>query len=387
MTILVNRPISGSKTHALVIGVGCYPDAKPNRGVDSRLRDVPDLDSAADSAKLVCDWLLEYQDQLSAPLSSLEALISDTDTDQNRYRWEYGPVDAATEANVMQKGYEWYQRVVAEEGNIAFLYCCGHGASHLNHPILFLEDLNKDVRAVWKFVDLQLLAISLQKNKKVAAAFLFSDACGEFVTEFELSKAQDTRFYAAPNPITPSRNQVSLLCAAAEGQLAYEGRQPGGDVMLGRFTQALIAGLRGLSARSVRRAFSVHSRDLLSDLKHLRRAYFDHWDDDLPFEPYQAITATDSLPIVRPTSFLLPVIVMVDPVERTSEFGLLISRNNSPNDPHLQERGRGDPRPWRVEIPPGHDAHYAIAVSTIGKHHWSLFQPIGPIFEQWVLVE
>ncbi|MER9082449.1 caspase family protein [Mesorhizobium sp. M0895] len=384
--MLLDRPINGSKTHAFVIGVGDYPHAKMGKGVQDNLRQVPDLPSAADSAKLVCDWLLDHQDDLASPLATLEVLISDPAIPNNRYGWANGPADPATEANVIARGLEWYERVVAKPGDVAFFYCCGHGASHLQQPVLFLEDLNRSKVNAWTHINLGQLALSFRKSPAVAAAFLFSDACGQYVPEFELGKSQESLFFEAPNLFVPSRNQVSLLCAAAEGQLAYEGaHEPGSNLKFGRFTQTLLKGLNGSSARWSRNRFGVPCRDLLGDLKSLRRVFFDHWGDDEPFEPYQAVTPTDPLPIVYPTGFELPLVVMTDPPDRMSDYGLVISQQNIPDPPWLKNRNAGASHAWHTTVPPGLDALYAIAIRG-QDYHPLLFQPKEPLFDQWVPV-
>lgn len=384
--MLLDRPVQGPKTHAFVIGVGKYPHAKTGMGVQDNLRRVPDLPSAADSAKLMCNWLLDNQDRLCAPLGTLDVLISDPITPNHRYPWARGPVDAATEANVAARGLQWFNRVVAEPGNVALFYCCGHGASHLQQPTLFLEDLNQNLTNVWTHINLGMLAHSLQKNQSISAAFLFSDACGQFVPEFELGKAQDCRFFAMPNLFEISRNQVSLLCAAPEGQLAYEGADKGGsDLMFGRFTQALIKGLSGSSARWSKNRWGVSSRDLLGDLKSLRRVFFSHWGENQPFEPYQSVTQTDPIPIVFPDKFELPLVIMTDPPERMSHYNFIISKKNDPTPPWLQNRDAGHASAWNTTVPPGLDALYAVAVQ--GQNHYPLlFQPKEPLFDQWVSV-
>jgi len=386
MPLLLDRSVPGAKTHAVVIGVGNYPHAKSGKGVQENLRRVPDLPSAADSAKLMCDWLLDHKDKLAQPLATLDVLISDPDAPNDRYPWAKGPTDPATEANVLARGLDWYQRVVAEPGNVAFFYCCGHGASHLQQPVLFLEDLNQNRVNAWTHINLGLLALSLRKSQTVSAAFLFSDACGQYVPEFELGRSQDSRFFDEPNLFAPSRNQVSLLCAAAEGQLAYEGADElGSSLKLGRFTQTLLKGLSGSSARWSRNRWGVPCRDLLGDLKSLRRVFFSHWGDNEPFEPYQAVTPTDPLPIVYPEGFELPLVVMTDPPDRMPDYGLVISQKNDPQPPWLKNRIAGNPSAWSTTVPPGRDALYAIAVRG-ADHYPLLFQPKEPLFEQWVSV-
>jgi hypothetical protein len=369
-----------------VIGVGSYPHAKAGKGVQQNLRGVPDLPSAADSAKRMCDWLLENQDRLAAPLATLDALISDPVSPKDRYQWSQGPADPATEANVATRGLDWYERVIAEPGDVAFFYCCGHGASHLQQPVVFLEELNKGAVNVWSHINLSELALALRKEPSVASAFLFSDACGEFVTEFELGKTQDCRFFHAPKLFTASRNHVSLLCAAAEAQLAYEGAETAGsNLMFGRFTLACLKGLGGSSARLTHKGWGVCGRDLLSDLKSLRRVFFGHWGVSEPFEPYQPVTQTDPIPIVYPEGFELPLIVTTEPPDRMPHYDFVISQRNDPTPPWLKNRAAGDPGAWCTTVPPSRNALFAIAVKD-GNHYPQMFQPKEPLFDHWVSV-
>lgn len=386
MSLLLDRAVAGPKTHAFVIGVGNYPHAKAGKGVLPALRGVPDLSSAADSAKLVCDWLLENQDRLAAPLATLEVLISDPANPNERYPWALGPVEPVTEANVAARGLEWFTRVTATPGDVAFFYCCGHGASYVEQPVLFLEDLNASPVNPWSHINLSQLATTLRKDPSIAAAFLFSDACGEFVPNFALGRAQECRFYAASNLFAISRNHVSLLCAAPEGLLAYEGADAmGSKLRFGRFTQACLKGLNGSSARWSRNRWAVNCRDLASDLKSLRRVFFDYWGDAEPFDPYSAVTQTDPLPIVYPDDFELPVVVMTDPLERMPQYGFVISQRSDPNPPWLKNRAAGDPGAWYTTVPPSREAMYAIAVQ--GANNYPLlFQPKEPLFDQWVPV-
>lgn len=385
MTLLLNRVVQGPKTHALVIGVGNYPHAA--QGVDADLQNVPNLPSAADSAKRMCDWLLDNQDNLAAPLATLEVLISDPSNPNDRYPWIRGPVDPATEANVKNHGKNWFDLVTAEAGNAAFFYCCGHGASHLEEPVVFLEDLNQNDINAWTHINLSSLARSLRKVSSISAAFLFSDACGEYVTKFELGEALETRFFAEPKGFKTSNNKVSLLCAAAGGHLAYEGTvAKDSNLKFGRFTQTLIMALNGSSARWSQQKWGVSCRELPNDLKLLRRIFFSHWSDDEPFEPYPTFSQTDPIPIVFPTNFELPVVVMTDPLDQLPHYGLIISRRDDPAPPWLKDRNAGDSTAWATTVPPSFDIHYAIAVNGAG-HRSRGFQPVQPLFDQlWVAV-
>src|SRR5262245_21576729 len=117
MTLLFQRPVAGPATHAFIIGVGGYPNAKPGQGGVAMLQNVKDIRSAANSAMLVVDWLLDHQDSLAAPLASLEALISDAAIPPpalaTAYAWTHPPgvpIADPTLANVTAAGLDWVAR-------------------------------------------------------------------------------------------------------------------------------------------------------------------------------------------------------------------------------------------------------------------------------------
>lgn len=375
-----DRNGSAPVTHAFVIGVGRYPHAKPDQGILPMLRNVPDLPSAADSARLMCKWLLDNKDRLAAPLASLEVLISDPDDADHRFAWGSGPFDPATEENVTRKGLGWFKRLNERSGDVAFFYCCGHGAAHLEQPTLFLEDLNKNLQNPWSHIALRPLANALRKNSNLSAAFLFSDACSQYLAEFNLAQAQECRFYLVPDGATPARNHVSLLCAAPEAQLAYEGPDaPGSEHKFGRFTLVCLKGLDGSSARWSPSGWGVMPRDLLRDLKPLRNIFFSHWGEDAPFDPYDPVTQTIESPIVYPASAELPIVVMTNPIEQMPDYGFAISQRDDPHPPWLRSRDAGNPMAWSTTVPRGRHPLYAIAVNR-DRSHSQAFVPDRPLF-------
>lgn len=388
MTLLLDRSKSlkdRSKTHAFVIGVGNYPHAQ--LGVQDNLRNVRNLPSAADSAKRMCDWLLSNKDNLIAPLATLEVLISDPAEPNSRYKWDVEKtICTASSKNVKARGRRWIERLSAADSH-AFFYCCGHGASHLQQPVLFLEDLNRDLDNVWSHINVGLLAYALRKKTTVSAAFMFSDACGEFIKDFDLNRyEQDCRFFKV-SPIGRVHNRVSLLCAASEGQLAYDGAgEEGDDVKFGRFTLTVLKGLSGSSARFFQHEWGVNCRDLLGDLKYLRRVFFSHWGEKESFEPYAAVMQTESIPIVFPKEFELPVVIMTYPPDQMPQYNFIISQRKSPAPPWLKSRDAGNPRAWYTTVPPNSDETlWAIAIK--GDHYHShVFLPKEPLFDQWVTV-
>lgn len=384
MTLIYQRNFDGPKTHALVVGVGAYPHAKPGQGVAPLLRDVRDLPSAADSAKLMCDWLISHADKLEAKLASIEVLISDPPGNNNRYNWQGGPVEPATENNLMAAGIRWMGRLQAEGGAVAVFHCCGHGASLRDEPVLFLEDLNHYEHKIWSHLKVRHIAQVLRKTNTVAAAFMFCDACGEQITEFDVSDTQDVRFAAIP-PGLASRSQVLLLAAASAGYLAYDGAErAGSDVKFGRFTQTAIKGLEGASARWVKGRWVVHANGLQSDLKSIRHVYFQHWDSRYVFDPYPVVMPSDPYVLVEHQRHRVPVVVTTDPPARITDFDLYITARTDPAAPWLSNRTLREPTAWLTSVPGDTKPLFALATDGVAVHWSEPFIPKNPVFDQTV---
>jgi hypothetical protein len=385
MAQLYKRSVDGSGTHAFVIGVGSYPDAKPGRGVRADLRTVQDLPSAADSAKLMCDWLIANADALAAPLASLEVVISDPPDPQNRYAWtNAAAVEDATSPSVRAAGQRWLAELAAKEGEVAFFYACGHGAGLSTQPIVFLSDLNADPVNPWAHHDIGMTAAAFRHLDRVRAAFFFADTCREFIPRFELANAQDSsRFVAPPDPFEAGRDKVSLLCAASEAVLAYEGLLADGAAKIGRFTQTLVKGLEGASARWRGNVWSIHPSGLFEDMKQLQRVYRPEWAE--PFEPSQAMMQNEVVPIIRHSDPRLPVLVVTDPEEAMEQVDLRISSDEAGGQPWIDDRGRRARSAWLAHVPAGLFPLYAIAEAPAARHT-SLFVPNGPIFDQRISV-
>ena len=381
MTQIFKRAVAGSGTHALVVGVGHYPDAKPGRGVRKELRTVQDLPSAADSAKLMCDWLIANCDRLAAPLASLEVVIADPPDQQDRYVWiNAAAVADASTANVKTAGKQWHTELTAKAGDVGFFYACGHGASLSMQSVVFLSDLNADAVEPWAHHNIGMTALAFRHLEGVRAAFFFADTCREFIPRFELAKSQDlSKFVAAPDPFEVGRDKVSLLCAASEAVLAYEGLLPAGTVKIGRFTQTLIKGLDGASARWRGNAWTVYPGGLFEDMKLLQRAYRPDWRAE-PFEPSQPMTQSEVVPIVKPSDPRLPILVLTDPEDAMDRFELGICKNESGQLPWIDTRGQPTRDAWLAHVPGGLFPLYAVAAAAPACHA-SVFVPNGPNLE------
>lgn len=388
MTLLFNREVAGPATHAFVVGVGNFPHAATGDNPD--LVDVPNLPSAADSAKLMCEWLLANRDNLVAPLASLEVLISDPPDAVNRYAWQPGAaIDPATPANVKVSGKSWMAKFPAGSQNIAYFYGCGHGANLAAEPVLFLEDLNLDADNAWPNIHAANLARALRLHPHVDAAYIFIDACGQKVKEFELCPAdnrQPTVFYPAVSYGAVGANKVMLTSAAPEGQLAYDAplterhfpAQAG--VPIGRFTQTLIMALNGSSIRSFGKRWAVNSTGLRDDLKRLKQFYFPHLTDH-PFEPTPIYGFNEVRPFVFPQAPTVPFVATTNPNEKIELYEFCIK--DVPPPPAPVDAGmKHDPvrKAWFGEMPPRSTSVYAVAFNGEGFFA-NPFTPDQPKFD------
>ena len=372
-------------THAFVIGVGDYPHHNPAWNGLPELANVSNLPSAADSAKFVADWLMRNQDSLAAKLGSLEVVISDPPDVANRYPWVPDkPIGRASEADVKTAGKAWFERLTARPGDVAFFYCCGHGAAHSSQPVLFLEDLNAAEENPWSHLDIGQLAQALRRTAPLRCAFMFADTCGEFIPNFEFGNAMGLRFFPPPLPFADAREKVLLLCAAPQAKLAYEGAEPKTGVRLGRFTQTLIKGLDGSSARMRDNRWMVYPSELINDLKALRRIYYPLWDD-LPFEPSAALTQNEVYPIMHMQDPELPLLIITDPEDAAVRFDLHVSERNDPAPPWILSRPNKCAGAWFTSVKAGMDPLYALAVAG-AEFFSSRFYPNQPQFYHRVKV-
>jgi hypothetical protein len=398
-------------THAFIIGVGDYPDAKLDGGTDPDLRGVRDLPSAADSAKLMCDWLIANQDKLAAPLGSIEVLISDVAGGGSRYApldpALRGPIDRADGTTIPLAGQAWLDRLAGDPGGTAFFYACGHGANHGTLPVLFHSDLNRRRGAdAYAHLNIGRMAQAFRQMTDLAAGFFFVDACGEFVKTFP-PDVRDDGFVSPGLPKDTDRDKVWLLSAASAALLAYPGldaddryrlfeekvdgngsiravTEDGTPVKIGRFTQALLKGLNGASARWNGEGWSVDNIGLWSDLKPLHRIYFPSWKDK-PFEPSEFLTPNDRVPIIRHATPRFPVLVSTDPVQRTAEFDLKIGLAGDGTEPWIDSRQERIADAWLTHVNGDRSRPvYALALDGAGACHSSFFKAEQPQFDQRV---
>ena len=183
----------GPVTRAFVVGVGAYPDAKPQKirpdgSTPAQLQNVPDLLSAGTGAALFTDWLIENADTLAAPLASVDLLLNlDLGAGQiSDYSWQgrvnappnatdprtHTTVDKPTSDRVKQAGAAWKNDLCQGAGNVAIFYICGHGAILGSDNIVFLSDLNADDANPWgALINIQTHASAFKVLPTIRTAF------------------------------------------------------------------------------------------------------------------------------------------------------------------------------------------------------------------------
>nr|WP_294815930.1 hypothetical protein [uncultured Sphingomonas sp.] len=385
------------------MGVGDYPYAKPGQGAKVELENVNDLPSAADGAKLICDWLIANKDKLGAKLGSIEVLISDVPGGAARYVPRAPalnqPIDRADGTTIPAAGRAWLKRIKEDPGSTALFYACGHGANNGTSPVLFHSDLNLNGGGdAWAHLNVGSMARAFRQMPDLAAGFFFLDACGEFVSNMPAGLG-DNHFIQPDIPKDTDRDKVWLFAAASAGVKAYPGMnfddvppkdtesQDVSQVKFGRFTQTLLKGLNGAVARWSGE-WCVDNMALgAAALKTLHRIYFPSWKDR-PFEPTDVLTINDRVTIIRHPSVALPVLVLTDPADRTGEFDLKISLTNGGEQPWVDSRPVRDATPWPTHVNGDIKAlFFALALDDAGACHSRFFTADQPHFDHRVPIK
>jgi hypothetical protein len=394
MTLLYQRVVPQPATHAFVIGVGSYPQAKQGVGNDPILQRVADVPSAANSAMLLSDWLMDHRDALAAPLASLEVLVGTAavQAPARAYTWRHPTQQAVADptlANVVTAGTDWLARLNVRDGDIGLFYICGHGARLGSEPIVFLTDLNNNPIDRWgAYVNLGMIASAFKQQSRVRAAFFFADSCQEFLPRFELIRAGGgARFIEPLDPfrLNDAREKVALLSASSDGRLAYEGDWTGDrKVKVGRFTETLIAALEGASARFRGGRWVVYPGGLFEDLKNLHRSRRPEWRDK-PFEPSLGLSPSDVYPIVIAADPRVPILIQTDPTDVMAQFEMQVFDDVTRTKPALDGRVSGSPLEWLTWVKASMTQHIVIAQNATAQYE-EIFVPMSPIFDQKVRI-
>ena len=128
--------------HALIIGVSAYPHLPGGTGqAGDTTFGLSQISSAAATASRFCEWLVQYQHQLPAPLATCQVLLSPAPHETTITPADNATIDRATRAHVSKALYDWRTYAQTHPDNVTFFYFAGHGIqSSVSSGLLLLED-------------------------------------------------------------------------------------------------------------------------------------------------------------------------------------------------------------------------------------------------------
>ncbi|GAA1560727.1 hypothetical protein GCM10009827_097540 [Dactylosporangium maewongense] len=277
MTTVFDSGVQGPATHALVIGVGGYRNARDAAGPHGQAptgvpaddvhayRDLaaefPARASTARSAARFAEWLIgEQADDAIAPLGSVELLMSEP---QQQPRFNGVPVDEPAFDAVHAAFSRWYARCDADPGNVAVLFFSGHGVEHADRHILALEDVGSaPLNFFESAINVQHLVRGMQRCAALTQCY-YIDACRS------TSEAVDELDDIQCRPLLqPARRQVhrdtTIIRSTRAAQAAYG---DGDGITL--FTTHLLTALDGAAAEQVSGRWEVRQDRLATTLAEL----------------------------------------------------------------------------------------------------------------------
>lgn len=359
-TLLASAPgPAQAQTHALVIGVNDYPHLPGGRlagpqpaPLDFGLRQ---LTSPVVSAVAVVEWLLTRHRNPTAPLGSIELLLSPaayTPSPEAAARLQNlaqlaGTAEEATFANIKRAAGRWYPRVNADRDNVALFYFCGHGLEASDRYLLASDFGASPADAFDNVVNFTASANSMDRWQAKTQCF-FLDACRDGPDELKEQAAKgpvgQPLFGALPGSIL-DRDAI-VYHAAAPGSSALG--EPGGQSY---FTKALLGCLDGMGARAMRGgAAPVDHASLGLGLKELIDRVAE--EKELPIHcevggdsllPRPAVLNLASIPVNVLT------IIQCEPAHAQQIASLTIRDATGA----IQSRATPEPKPWRLVVPSG----------------------------------
>lgn len=271
MTQILNRGTDGPRTHAFIVGVGQYRHlpggSAPTAKVDNW--GLGQLTSPPFSAKAFADWVVGELNNPSAPLSTVEMLLSPAQAYQSANGEINHRVEAATMANVEAAFMNWRNACHSHADNVALFYFSGHGIASA-HLLLLLEDFAADPLDLFKnALDFDGTHEALARSCQARTQCFFADACRQVTYEAMATVGAGTTFGRAD--LTAKRAPYGpRFYATLPTTSAYAER-----AQTSFYTRALLAALGGLGARWRRDRWEVVT-DLLQSgigaaMDHLER--------------------------------------------------------------------------------------------------------------------
>jgi len=259
-------------THALIIGVGDYPYLLGG------VNEVPhspfglgQLTSSPVSAQAVCDWMLAEGSYLGsvdaglkntgAPLSTVDLLLTQAPG--------AAPVggNIPTFDNIVTAVDNWIARCNQNEGNVAFIYLCGHGLK-LRDLVFLASDFGDPALAVssaWRrTISLDSIRLGMRKCNAMFQ-FMFFDCCRSYPVTFTEPYATGHQIFDSLMSHADNRNYVAMH-STLEGSQAF-----GAPNQPSYFTKALLEGLCGFASENRGSGWVVTNTSLSSAMYRIMR--------------------------------------------------------------------------------------------------------------------
>ena len=213
--IWYRRAVPGPATHALVIGTSAYPH---------RPFGLPDLGSAATSARRFATWVRDAYHRPDAPVSTVRLLLAPAANEDDAD--SPARVTVPTRMNVLSALDDWKRDCCSSPENVAILYVCGHGAQETDdNAVVFVHDAGaQGARVLDEAIDVAGVRAGMTGPRSPRRQWYFVDAC----------RVPASRLRAITVPLRggitldPEREIESehrpLFFAAEAGGSAYEAR-------------------------------------------------------------------------------------------------------------------------------------------------------------------
>lgn len=226
------------------------------------------LTSPPASARAFATWLLETYDNPTAPLATVELLLSDAEDQVFKNGDQDLTVEAATYANVSARINDWVGRSTNSSDLLLFFFS-GHGISAGAQTTLLCEDFASNKNApLSTAIDFTKMHLGLDRIPARLQCF-FLDAC----RAASATVLQTYNYYGQPviDPLAapnPEARVEAVFRSTLYGQLAY-----GRAGQVSYFTEALLRSFEGPAANQDDDGTTwwVQTGDVLKALPHLLR--------------------------------------------------------------------------------------------------------------------
>lgn len=254
-------PADGPGTHAIVIGVGAYPNLVGGDGivVPALAEGMGQLTSPPLSAVALADWLAASHNDPAAPLASVDLLVSAGDGPFVHVAADGTETKVATPTHdeIVAALRAWKERGQAHGDGVLMFFFCGHGVTRAFDTALLARDYAADAEqpfagAIW-FEGMKQGMRSCAAKRQL----YFVDACrvGSENLLRDFTAPLDPVF-SARGPYTAGQAQATYY-ATTSGQPAYG--IPGRPSV---FTANLLMGLGGMGANDDRGDWRVDTTKL-----------------------------------------------------------------------------------------------------------------------------